>query len=193
LSTIKLLLEIIRTDIVIGFALYSILYFSSLLFISDKTKIKKFDNDACKIIVYIGVFYLFITVFGNVLYYFTTTKEKQEQFINVAFGLYWYAYFIELLFPIVLIQLLRIHFIKRFLIFRIIISLIFAITVQKILIIISAYNSHRLFTSNYPNFSSFLPNISIFEVIYNLLFKVLLFMITVFIFNYLKQFITKRI
>ena len=193
MSTIKLLLEIIRTDIVIGFALYSILYFSSLLFISDKTKIKKFDNDACKIIVYIGVFYLFITVFGNVLYYFTTTKEKQEQFINVAFGLYWYAYFIELLFPIVLIQLLRIHFIKRFLIFRIIISLIFAITVQKILIIISAYNSHRLFTSNYPNFSSFLPNISIFEVIYNLLFKVLLFMITVFIFNYLKQFITKRI
>jgi hypothetical protein len=195
LNTIKFILEVIQNDIIVGFALYSILFFISLFFISNKSKIKEFDKHACKVVVYLGLIYLLLSIFGEIYYYFTTTEIKKLQFENIIFGKYWYEYLMNLLLPILLLQLLRVNLFNSFLVFRLIISFVFALTISKIAIFIAAYNSYMSFgetTSVYEYFSNFSIELSVFEIIYNLLFKILFFIIIVLLFAFLGKIIRSK-
>ena len=113
------ILDFIRVDLIIGFGWYSILFFIFRLFKYQKELLTEFDKNACKTLIFLGILFAIIWLTLVTFTYFGIMNEEEKtQFIRRLTGQYSFGYWLQPLFWLILTQLVRLHFVRRFLIFR---------------------------------------------------------------------------
>ena len=185
--------EIIRIDILIGFGFYSIIIFILKQFLNNNKALLEFDKSAIKVVIYFGIIWFILWLTSTISFYFEleTEIEKQEYY-NELTGNYKYAIWIQPLFWLFLSQLFRINIIAKYLIIRIMICVLFVMTIEEIIILIISI--HRDYLPN--NWSiGFNFTINPYFTLINWLFKIFFFVILTLIYHFSKktiQYITKQ-
>ncbi|WP_046746157.1 hypothetical protein [Kordia zhangzhouensis] len=137
--------DILRIDILVGFGFYSISYFIIKDFFKDKKWLADFDKSAIETVIYIGIIWFVLWLFGTISNYFELETELQkEEYCNEQIGKYAYAFWVQPLFWFILTQLFRLKFVTKYLITRIIISLLFVITIERFIILITSFHRDYL-------------------------------------------------
>lgn len=173
-DVIHFIREFLRVDILIGFALYSILFFIFRLFFKNKEKLNQFDESATQLVIYVGLAYSLIWLIENIIIY----NQIEQDYINSRTQ--WYYVIIQPLFVLIPVLLLRIKFLKKLLIYRVLFSFYFLISFEQYVIIVTSLHRGRPIM----NFNTGLTTV---ELILNSTFKVLLFLIFALIFHYFKK------
>lgn len=144
-ETINLITDFIRIDIFIGFGFYSIIYFLLKWFLRDKTFISDFDKSAVQLIIYLGFAWLILWLIGTLVFYIGLENEiEKEEYYGHLTGKYSYGIWIQPIFWFLLTQLYRIKIIRKYLFFRIVISLLFIVTYERFVIIVTSLHRDYL-------------------------------------------------
>ena len=142
---INFITDFIRIDIFVGFGFYSIIYFLLKWFLKDKTFISDFDKSAVQLIIHLGFLWLTLWLIGAFLFYFGLENENEKaEYYGHLTGKYSYGIWIQPIFWFLLTQLYRIKFIKKYLFFRIVISLLFVVTYERFVIIMTSLHRDYL-------------------------------------------------
>ncbi len=174
----ELIITFIRVDLLIGFGFYSILFFIFKLFSAKKEFIIKFDLSACQTVIYIGIIYAVLWLFGMLIFYFQIEDGiEKTDYLQRLTGKYWFGYWLQPLFWILLTQLLRINFLRKSLTYRILMSLFFVFSFEQIDVIIISFNRGHL-SSSWP------MNLSLFEMLIGLTTKTLVFILIVSVYYF---------
>jgi hypothetical protein len=182
------ILDFIRVDLIIGFGWYSIFLFIFRLFRYKKEFLNEFDKQACKTVAFLGITYgivWIIAVFSN--YFSAMNEEEKTQFIRRLTGPYSIGYWFQPLFWVVLTQLLRIRFIRKFLIFRLLICISFILTFERFVIIVTSL--HRDYLPSSWSMFSLDFGITWWMFILSLIIKIIEFAIIVLAYKYVKKWI----
>lgn len=186
----EFILDLIRIDLIIGFGWYSVVFFI-LKWCSYKEEfLLEFDKKACKTVVFLGILFAIVWVMLITFNYFVLMKsQEQSEFIQRITGPYAYAYFGQPLFWLILTQLLRINFIKRFFLLRLIICVWFVLTFERLIIMITSFHRDYLPSSWTMYTSDF--NLVWWKIILLAIGKMIEFLIAVLIWDYVKKSISK--
>lgn len=177
-ETIHLIIEIIRIDIPIGFGLYSILFFIIRFFSKQKKLLNDFDVSACRLMVYAGIVFGVLWMAEILISYYELNNEiEKSAFQQRLFGVYWFGFWLQPLFWIFLTQLLRIKILRKSLIYRLVLSLLFYFTFERIVILTTSLHKDYLPDSWGLEFSTT-------EIILGLTAKTILFILLVSIYHY---------
>ena len=142
---INFITEAIRIDIFIGFGFYSIVFYSLKLFLRENPFILNFDKSAVHLITSLGIIWIILWLIEIPLTYLGLESEiEKTSYIERLTGRYWYGIWIQPFFCFFLTQLYRINFIKRYLIFRIFLSLLFVFTFERFIIIVTSLHQDYL-------------------------------------------------
>jgi hypothetical protein len=180
------ILDFIRVDLIIGFGWYSIIFFISKLFRYKKEFFIGFDKQACKTVAFLGLAYGIVWIIAVLLTYFNVMNEEEKtQFIRRLTGPYSFGYWFQPLFWVMLTQLLRIRFIRRFLIFRLLICISFILTFERFVIIVTSL--HRDYLPSSWGMFSWDFGITWWMFSLSLIIKTIEFVIIVFAYKYAKQ------
>lgn len=183
LDFLDLILDFMRIDLIIGFGWYSILFFIFRLFKYKKEFLAEFDKNACKTVVFLGIGFGVIWLLAVTLAYFTVmTQEEKTQFLQRLTGEYSFGIWFQPLFWVVLTQLLRFRFVRRFLLFRILIAIPFILTFERFVIIVTSLHRDYL-----PSSWSMHIGFTWWEFLLSFIIKIIEFAIIVLIFKYAKQ------
>lgn len=170
-DTFEFITDFIRIDLIIGFGLYSIIFFLIRLFTKQEKWINDFDTSACRVAIYSGVLFAILWLIGMYSYYFNLTNELEKtSYLQRLTGKYWFGYWLQPIFWIFLSQLLRIKFLRKNLIYRVFMSLMFILTFERLIIIITSFHRDYL-----P--SSWSLDISFIDVIIGFTSKILIFIL----------------
>jgi hypothetical protein len=175
-DVIHFIREFLRVDILIGFALYSILFFITRLFFKNKEKLNQFDESATQLVIYVGLAYFIVWTTEVVLTYFL---NKESIFLN-RISAYIFLFWTQPIFALIPVLLLKIKFLKKLLIYRVLFSFYFLISFEQYVIIVTSLHRGR----SIMNFNTDLTTI---ELIIHPIFKILLFLIIVSAFHYFKR------
>lgn len=152
-EALHLVTDIIRIDIFVGFGFYSILYFIIKAFLKEKKNLKEFDKSAVQTVIYGGIIWFILWLTRNILFYFEPEGELIRW--NSSEDLtpeYTYHSFIQPLIWFTLTQLFRIKLISRYLINRVVISLLFVVPIEIFVILLTSF--HRdYFPNDWSNWS----------------------------------------
>jgi len=111
----------------------------------EKTFILNFDKSAVHLITSLGIIWIILWLIGIPLTYLGLESEiEKTNYIERLTGKYWYGIWIQPFFCFFLTQLYRINFIKRYLIFRIFLSLLFVFTFERFVIIVTSLHQDYL-------------------------------------------------
>ena len=180
------ILDFIRVDLIIGFGWYSILFFILRLFKYQKEFLAEFDKQACKTLTFLGLAYGIVWIIAVLLTYFNVMNEEEKaQFIRRLTGPYSFGYWFQPLFWVMLTQSLRIRFIRRLLIFRLLICISFILTFERFVIMITSL--HRDYLPSSWRIFSLDFGITWWVFILSLIIKTIEFAIIVFAYKYAKQ------
>jgi len=175
---IHLIIEIITIDIPIGFGLYSILFFIFRYFSKQKKLLNDFDESACRLMEYAGIVFGVLWMAEILISYYELNNEiEKSAFQHRLFGVYWFGFWLQPLFWIFLTQLLRIKILRKSLIYRLVLSLLFYFTFERIVILTTSLHRDYL-----PD--SWGLDISPSEIILGLTAKTILFILFVSIFHF---------
>lgn len=181
IETIRTLTELLRVDIIIGFGLYSIVFFLFRKFLDKKDFLNDFDHTAVRFTIFAGIVYGILWLIGLILSYNQIDNELDKIAFNQRLiGPYWFGYWLQPLFCILLTQLLWIKSLRKSLIFRIILSLLFLLSFERIVIIITSFHRDYL-----P--SSWSLNLSLGEIIFGLTIKTVIFILIVSVIHFGKN------
>jgi hypothetical protein len=139
LSTV---LNFLSVNMLIGFGIFTLSYFVIQRF-KKSEKLKHFDEDACKLIVFFGVAFILVWIFEIGLSYFQGDEYSQYAIVNRMSGQYWYFYWLGVGW-ILLVQLLRFKVLRESLFFRLLISIPLSFTFERLVIIITSLHSDHL-------------------------------------------------
>lgn len=170
-EVVNFIREFLRVDILIGFALYSILFFIVRLFYKNKEKLNRFDESANQLVFYVGFVYSLIWVIENIIIY----NQIEQDYINSRTQ--WYYIIIQPLFALIPVLLLKIKLLKKLLIYRVLFSFYFLISFEQYVIIVTSLHRGR----SIMNFNTGLTTV---ELIIHPIFKIFLFVVIVSIFLY---------
>ncbi len=186
----NIVLEWIRVDLIIGFGWYSILLFILKLFPYKKEFFTQFDKLACKTVVFLGIAYgviaftILLAVYLNI-----AVDEERSRFIQRATGYYWLGYLLQPLFFVAWTQLLRIRFVRKILVFRLLICVLFVLSFEQCVIM---YTS---FQRDYLPVGWTLYNLELgitwWEFLLSFVIKIIEFIVIMFAYKYAKQSIMK--
>ena len=180
-ESLDLILDFIRVDLIIGFGWYSILFFVLRWFKYQNTLLAEYDKYACKTVVFLGILFIIVWLTLVIFNYFgVLTDAEKTVFLQRLTGPYGLAFFCQPLFWLILTQLLRIRFVKRFLLFRILIVIPFILTFERFVIIVTSFHRDYLPSSWYFGFTWW-------EFLISAIIKAVEFTIIVFILKYDKQ------
>lgn len=136
--------DFLRLDIFVGFGYYSIIYFLLRRILKDRTFITDFDKSAVSIVIFGGIIWFLLWLIGIFTYYTELDGIEKSEYFERLTGKYAYGTWIQPIFWLILTQLYRIKFIKRFLFFRIIISLLFVLTFERFVIMVTSLHRDYL-------------------------------------------------
>jgi hypothetical protein len=175
LEAINFIRELIRVDIILAFGLYSILFFITRLFFKDKSKLNKFDQSASQLLIYTGIAYSCIWFLGNILFY----SQLEQKSIN---SYYWFLFWVQPFCALIPILLLKINFLRKSLIYRLVLFLYFLISFEQYVILVTYFHRNQFTNMSYNDYG-----ITTYEWIIHPIIKVVFFAIIVTLFKYLKQ------
>lgn len=142
---INFITDVIRIDIFIGFGFYSIVFYIVKFFLRDKTLILNFDKSSVHLITTLGIIWITLWLVGIFLIYLGLENEiEKTKYIERLTGRYSYGVWVQPFFWFLLTQLYRINFIKKYLIFRIFFSLLFVLTFERFVIIVTTLHQDYL-------------------------------------------------
>ncbi|OOV25048.1 hypothetical protein BXU11_15980 [Flavobacterium sp. LM5] len=166
-------LNIIYVDFFIGFGLYSILYLIVSLFIKNKAKINFVDKIATNLVVFAGIIYFTSWIIGIYFTFQEITEEEKQSVLNRMFGKYWFGYWLQPILWIFTTQILRIDKIRDSKILRFIFSLIFILSIERFIIILTSIHRDYIGTSFEMEIFTFL-NV---EYVYQILIKIIMYLL----------------
>ena len=184
-ENLDFVLQILRVDIFIAFGLYSILYAIISLFIKSPI-LKIIDYYANRIVIYSGLIFLLVWISLIISTYSQSSEELRTGMINRMFGPYWFGYWLQPILWILLTQLLRFESIQRGRFLRIIFSIIFMISIEQFVIIITSFHRDYLPSSWYI-LNSFDISFTPLDIVLGIITKVLLFLTFVGIYYLIDQ------
>ncbi len=158
-----------------GFGLYSLVYFIGRLLVTYKDSIKEFDYDACLFTAYIG---LFLSVAWLVIAFVFHSDR--------IFGPYWFGVLLQPLTWLVLTQSLRFKVVRKFLLFRLVISLSFVVTYERLTMWVVTLHRDYL-PSGWDSIPDLGLDITVFAVIKGFVIKVALFLLAVRLYHFIMQ------
>ena len=173
IESLEFITELIRVDLIIGFGLYSILYFLLRRFLKRKEFLQSIDRTAVRITLFAGLAFTLAWLTGLKWTYMSLDNEMDKMAFNQRLtGPYWFGYWLQPLFWIVLTQLLWIKALQQSLVFRLLLSALFIFSFERIVIIITSFHRDYL-----P--SSWSLGLSSTEILVGLLLKTALFTLIV--------------
>ncbi len=178
----EIVLDFIIIDLLIGFGWYSMVFFVLKLTSYKKEILNKFDIYACRATTFLGVFLGVFLISASFLNYFVEMDEEQKaQFVQRLTGKYSFGLWLQPLFWVVLTQMLRIRLVRRFLIFRLFISISFILTFEHFVIFFTSF--HRDYLPSSWN----MIGISWWQLVLSAVIKIIEFVLIVLIYKYVKN------
>lgn len=183
-------LDVIRVDLIIGFGWYSIFFFIFRVFKYKNESLVEFDSYACKTVVFLGITFGIIWCLASGFnYLYVLNDDQKTRLFQRATGPYWFGYWLQPLFFIAWTQLVRIRFVRRFLLFRIIICFLFVLSFEQFVIIVTMI--HRDYLPVSWGFYNVDLGFGWGEFLLSILGKTAEFVIVVFACKFLQQSIGK--
>ncbi len=178
-ENLDFILQLIRVDFFIAFSLYSFIYIIISTFIKNE-KIDIVDETANKIIAFAGIVFLLIWISLLLKNYFESSEYDRSGMIQRMFGRYWFGYWLQPLLWISLSQLLRFKKVQKQKILRIIFSVLFIVSIEQYIILLTSFQSDYL-----P--SSFRFPFSTTELIIGIITKIFIFLIIVVLYYFFEK------
>ncbi|MCB9261277.1 MAG: hypothetical protein H6607_02720 [Flavobacteriales bacterium] len=114
-------------------------------FLKDKKTIEELDKSAVQLIIFLGFVWLAFWFIGALAFYFGLEDETiKAEYYERFTGKYAFALWIQPMFWFLLTQAYRIRFIRKHLIPRIIISLLFVVTIERFTLIVTTLHRDYL-------------------------------------------------
>ncbi len=181
-QTITNIVNYVADNFLFIFGIYSILFFILYHYRSDKKTLKAFDKTAINVVIWTGTIWILLKISALIMIIFQARMDDNSG--TFSQNLYWLLdrVWFQLLFWLVLPHLLRIKFISRYLLPRMIIAFFYAFSFERISRLLIDFHRDYL-----P--STFNMNMEIWELIPALLLKTLIFTIIIGIFYYIKRFL----
>lgn len=181
-------LEFLPQDIFTAFGIYSLIYIV-LKTLTKNQKLIAFDLKARKFIILNGLIYYFAWTIRTIYFYFQNSGENQKDLEELMFGQYSLQFWFQPIFWLILSQLYRIKLLSENTIFRIISSLGLLISIDKLIIFLSAFHRDYL-----PSSWSISSNLGIYpsNFILEILTKLLIFIVCVVFFGQIERRINKN-
>lgn len=119
----------------LGFGVYSIFYFILKNIFKESKALAEFDKSAIRVVLYVGIIWFAVWLFGLYSYYSNLELEPEQlEYLNYITGKYAFPFSFQPLFWLSLTQLFRLKFVRMYLFFRIVISILFAVSIEKLII-----------------------------------------------------------
>lgn len=142
-ENILLFLQIITVDFFTAFGLYSLLFLFISIF-TNNALLYKIDNEATKLISFIGIIYFIVWIAGIFVFYFESNVEDQNKMLNRMFGKYWFGIWIQPILWLLVTQLLRIKNIYKNIFLRIVFAFILIISIERFIILSVSFHRDYL-------------------------------------------------
>jgi hypothetical protein len=176
-------LQVIQIDFFTAFGLFTILYFLTSIFTKNQF-IKSVDEESNRFISFIGILYLIIWSVGLFVELNILNAEEKSQLLNQMFGKYWFSFWLQPLLWILISQLLRFKFIRKNILLRLLFSILFIFSIEKLVIIFTSFHRDYLPSSwTMNNDLSIYPS----NLLLELLMKITVFLLFVGIFFLINQ------
>ncbi|WP_290700442.1 hypothetical protein [Lacinutrix sp.] len=175
--------NILRVDLFYTFGFYSIIYFITTRFYKEITLVNKFDKYAINAITTGGAIWFSLWIIGTFFWYFELNDkaDKIDYLDRIFYSSYSLYYWGQNIFWLILTQLFRLRRISKNLILRILISFMFILTFERIIILITTIHRDYLPSSwSMNNEFGFVTN----NLILNLIIKLLTFIALVLIISF---------
>ncbi|MHC0442240.1 hypothetical protein [Flavobacterium sp. 3-210] len=174
-------LEVILIDFFSAYGLLSIIYLILSIFIKNQF-LQKINSQSNRFISFTGIIYLIIWLTATIVELNIIDQENKNYLINRMFGKYWFGFWLQPLLWISMSQLLRIKAIEKNILLKLIFSLFFILSIEKIVIITSSFHRDYL-----PSSWTISSNIYSTNIFLELLIKFSIFLIAVGIFTMISQ------
>lgn len=174
-----------------GFGCYTILFFIIRYFSKRKKFLNNFDASAIRLVIFSGIVYAIVLIFGQVLGDHHTNKELQElqNVHRVEDPIYFYIYFILPIYWILLSQLLRIKKLSQSLLFRLLYFVPILMLIQGVVSFI--LSNHKDYISS--SWTSIPGSNFTIHIVGSIVIKTMVFILIATIFHYSqKAFHSKR-
>lgn len=176
-------LEIIQVDFFSAFGLVTILYFFVLLFTKNQF-IKEIDNQSTSFISFIGIIYLIVWTIATIVELNSQNEEGKAFLLSRMFGRYWIGFWLQPILWILMSQLLRLKRIRQNILLRLIFSVLFIFSIERMVIIFTSFHRDYLPSSwTMQNDLGIYPS----NLILELLMKITIFLLLVGIFFLINQ------
>ncbi len=154
-------LKVICVDLMPGFGIYSLLFWIVRLLPNECERLIQFDKSVTKLVIYLGVTFGFLFV-ARLLYYYITSNSELDiaQLKNRLFGPYAFGVWLQPVFWVLITQLLRIRILRVSILYRVIMSLLFIFSFERIVIFTSLF--HRDYLPSSWSMISASPNTLLF-------------------------------
>lgn len=180
-------LQVIQIDFFTAFGLLTILYFLISIF-TKNTFIKNVDEESNRFISFIGILYLIIWSIGLFVELNILNTEDKSQLLNRMFGKYWFGFWIQPLLWVLLTQLLIFKMIRKNILLRLIFSILFIFSIERMIIIYTSFQRDYLPSSwTMHNDLNIYPS----NLILELMMKITIFLLFVGIFFLIRGKINK--
>lgn len=179
LENLDLILQIIRVDFFIAFGLYTFAYLIISSFLKNE-KLDVVDETSNKIIAFAGIIFLLIWIALTLKSYFESSELEKSGMIQRMFGNYWFGYWLQPILLVSLSQLLRFKRVRKQKVLRIVISILFIVSIEQYIIILTSFERDYL-----PSSWSF--HFTITELIFGILSKIIVFLIIVVLYYFLEK------
>jgi len=178
--------EFIRNDLLIGFGLYSVLFFCLKLFGLKSTFLSVFDRNAIRVVIFLGCLLFCFNIIVYILGDYASMETRSGPFIRGAF-------YIQTFFWLLLTQLLWFRFFENSIIYRVLMSSLCFLTFERFIIIVTSL--HRDYLPGDSFSTRVFEMISLTDIIFGLSLKLLTFIMIVGIYqlgrNVLVKFINR--
>ena len=168
-ETLHLISEILRVDIIITFGFYTIVFFLVRYFSKYKEFLNDFDRTAINLVIFSGI------VFGMlwIIRIFISYIEIENEMDKIAFtqrltGKYSYGIWLQPLFWVLLSQLLWYKKIAKNIFYRLLLSLMFLVSFERMVVIATSF--HRDYLPSDWNLG-----LKTIQILFGIFFKVLIF------------------
>lgn len=135
LDTLEFILSLIRLDLLFGFGFYSTAYFILKYLLKDPKWLLDFDRSALRLMTYLGLVWLALWIVYHVAFYYNLDFKEQLAFKDRLRGKYSFGIWLQPLFWGLISQLYRFEFFAKYLLNRWLISLLFFLSFERLVII----------------------------------------------------------